>query len=366
MARTRRWSSITGLQVRRRVLYAAVFVTFVALAGSGFGTRQEVAGLFRQARFGEALSALPTLEADGRPGENLLWQVRLETDPDAMLELCRSALAEHDLPEAARRQFVYHAASVEFARGAHRKALALLLPALDSGDQIPGAFYLLCGLSYRALGATQRAREMLASVRVGDPAFLGARYELGRIGLQTNDTNLALRYFESASRQDDADRLPSLRLGRWEALKASEQETEAAAEARELMREHPRSLAALVLGDLMRTEQEQSEAERMQTALATPETTTAPASQADRGTRGAPYTSIQLAAFSDRSLALAFQERCRPLLADVRIDREQGPDGHFLYKVRTGRYAGRAQAVAEAERIGDTLGIEVLVVEVSP
>jgi hypothetical protein len=207
---------------------------------------------------------------------------------------------------------------------------------------------------------------MLASVRATDPAFPAARYELGRIGLRSGDTALALRYFESAGRHADAVHLPALLLGRWEALRANGQWDEATGVERELTRAHPQSLAVLVLRDLLRAEQEQNEAERFQAPVTLSQTASAAIETPAVGSAGSGHTSVQLAAFSDRALALAFQERWRPTLPELRVDREFGPNGQPLYKVRTGRYASRAQANAEAERIGDRYEVEVLVVEINP
>jgi tetratricopeptide (TPR) repeat protein len=335
----------------------------IALATSGFGSLQDVGALFRQARFAEAAAQLSTVDATGRPGEDLLWQVRLAKQPNRLLALCETALADRDLPETTRQHFVLQAASVEFARGNHREVLSLLLPATDGSDRLAGVFYLLAGLSYRSLGATQRAREMLASFRVGDAAFPQARYELGRIGLLEGESTLALRYFESAERHADAARQPSLLLGRWEALRRSDRYDDAKAIERRLLGEHPHSLSALVLRDRLRTEQEQNEADL--TAAAAPvvagvDTATSAADAAATGP-----ISVQLAAFSDRSLALAFVERWRRHLFDLRIDQEVGRHREPIYKIRTGHFGSRAEADAEAERIGKRFGLETLVVEVN-
>ena len=166
---------------------------------------------------------------------------------------------------------------------------------------------MLAGLSYRSLGATQRAREMLASVRVGDAAFPQARYELGRIGLLEDESTLALRYFESAERHTDAARQPSLLLGRWEALRRSDRHDDAKVIERRLLRDHPHSLSSLVLRDRLRSEQEQYEAEL--TAAAAPGTTGVGTESSATDATVEGLITVQLAAFSDRSLALAFVER---------------------------------------------------------
>ena len=362
------WTSFSALQRRtgrrRDVLVAmATGLAMIALATSGLGSLQDVAALFRQAHFAAAAAQLPIVDGHGRPGEDLLWQVRLAKQPDRLLALCETALTDRGLPESTRQHFVLQAASVEFARGNHREALSLLLPATDASDNIAGRFYLLAGLSYRYLGATQRAREMLASVRVGDAAFPQARYELGRIGLLEGESTLALRYFESAERHTDAARQPSLLLGRWEAMRRSDRYDDAKAIERRLLREHPHSLSALVLRDRLRSEQEQNDADL--TAAAAPAVAGVDTGASTGDVTAAGLISVQLAAFSDRSLALAFVERWQRHLSDLRVDQEVDRHGEPIYKIRTGRFARRAEADTEAERIGDRFGLETLVVEVN-
>jgi len=362
------WISLSALRRpagRRPDLLAATAagVAVIALATFSFGSLEDVGALFRQAQFAEAAAQLSNADATGRPGEDLLWQVRLAKQPDRLLALCETALADRDLPETTRQHFVLQAASVEFARGNHREVLSLLLPATDGSDRLAGTFYLLAGLSYRSLGATQRAREMLASVRVGDPAFPQARYELGRIGLLEGESTLALRYFESAERHTDAARQPSLLLGRWEALRRSDRHDDAKAIGRQLLREHPHSLSALVLRDRLRTEQEQSEADL--TAAAVPAGTGVDTVASAGGAAAAGPISVQLAAFSDRSLALAFVERWQRHLFELRVDQEVDRYGEPIYKIRTGHFATRAEADAEAESIGKRFGLDTLVVEVN-
>lgn len=347
---------------RRAVAGAAAWLVVIALAAVGLGSWSDVGALYRQGRFAEAAELLSSTATTGRPGERLLWQMRLADRPDRLLELCATALAEPDLPKATRQQFVLQAASIETARGNHREALALLLPAIDQDDELPGAFYHLAGRNYLAAGSTQRAREMFASVKVSDAAFPAARYELGRIGLLTEDTTLAQRYFESALRHPDAAHHPALLLGRYEALRRGDQAPAAEEVGRQLMREYPESLAALVLRDRWRRETEQS-APAPAVVIAD---SAAEADDAQMRTEAeilANPISIQLAAFSDRSLAMEFVERWQRQLPDLRIDEEVGRRGEPLYKIRTGRFANRTRADTEALRITDEFGLETLVVQ---
>jgi cell division septation protein DedD len=76
--------------------------------------------------------------------------------------------------------------------------------------------------------------------------------------------------------------------------------------------------------------------------------------------------SVQLAAFRDRSLALAFVARWQRELPEIRVDTTTDERGQMLYKVRTGRFASPVQARTESERVQRRLGLEALVVQAAP
>jgi hypothetical protein len=75
---------------------------------------------------------------------------------------------------------------------------------------------------------------------------------------------------------------------------------------------------------------------------------------------------VQLAAFQDRSLALAFLARWQPSLPALRIDMGRDERGQTLYRLRDGYFPVRAQAQAAADRLAHSLGLETLVVELTP
>ena len=105
-----------------------------------------------------------------------------------------------------RVQAALDGASIALARGDIETAWSLLQPPLDiAPEEMPGEVYLLAGRIQRRAGNRQQAREMLASVRPDDPAFLAARTLLGRLGLEARDNELALRYFESAMRGQNSE-----------------------------------------------------------------------------------------------------------------------------------------------------------------
>ena len=216
---------------------------------------------------------------------------------------------------------------------------------------------------------------MLASVRVDDPAFVWARYYLGMIGLAGDDVSLALRYFESAERNPLAQRTPALLAGQWLALQSSEEMRAAALIAEQLDREHHLSLAAVTVRNELRL-RDQDQAERSQRA----DTLQAQGAGAPGGLSGETGTglaastpptaqagrvSLQLAAFSDRSLALCYVDRWLEEIPEIRIDRSTDPRGQLLYKVRLGNFMSRAQAQTEARRLRQLYGFDAMIVDVS-
>ena len=52
-------------------------------------------------------------------------------------------------------------------------------------------------------------------------------------------------------------------------------------------------------------------------------------------------------------------------MSDLRIDRVRDDRGQFLYKVRSGEFVNPAQARSDAQQLGDRLGLEVIVAELT-
>ena len=121
-----------------------------------------VSGLFQETRYGEARQALDQ-DAEGfRAGEETLWRVRLATVPAEALIMLREGLADKSLPMAVRIRMTLESANIEFGRGNYQSSLKVLTPLLNEAEgRLPGDIYLRAGLSFRALGQLQKAREML-------------------------------------------------------------------------------------------------------------------------------------------------------------------------------------------------------------
>jgi tetratricopeptide (TPR) repeat protein len=197
---------------------------------------------------------------------------------------------------------------------------------------------------------------MLASVRPDDPAFVAARELLGRIGLESGDSELALRYFESAQRRVEGAEEPDLLAGRWRALRLLGRDSEAREIAARLLRDHPASLAAMEV-----TGQRRAEEEELAAAADTLESE-APAT-ADAGP--AHRYAVQLAAFRDRALALQFVARWQREIPDLRVVTQSDDLDQPLYKVHTGRFVSQALARAELSRLQQAHGISGFVAESS-
>lgn len=338
------------------LLAAGGLLAVVLPSWAGFGT---VADLFREGRYQEARQTLQAGGEGARPGEDILWNSRLAGSVDEALAELERARGGRDLPPAVRQRIALEMAEIHFARGDFRNCLADLEPVLDQGQEsVPGEAYLLAGLTYRLVGQLQSAREMFASVRPADPAFAQARYHLGDIGLQQGDATLALRYFESGQRSDSGLSHPALLEGQWRALRAGGDEQAALSALDRLRRQAPGSLALLEVGRLQREEAEELAARGEAGAASADSTATRAADPSGR-------YSLQLGAFSDRSLALDFQRRFAARLPDLRIDQEQDGRGQFLYKVRSGYFVNPALARTEAARLKRALGVEVLVTDLA-
>lgn len=343
--------------IQRRHLIALLAAAAVLLSAAWVsGSLGEVADLFRQARYREAREAM-TAEPSGAaaPAADRIWRQRLQTDPERAYELALDQVRDRELAPALRVQAALDGAAIEVAGRRPDAAWLLLQPLLElDPENLPGEIYLLAGQTLRLAGDRQRAREMLASVRPEDPAFAAAREMLGRIGLETGDSELALRYFESAQRQVGGSTRPDLLAGRWQALRLLGRDVEAREAAAQLVRDHPASLAAMEVTDQRREEEDEL------AALADTLDTSAPArleaSTTDR-------YAVQLAAFRDRSLALQFVARWQPEIPDLRVVSQRDELDQPLYKVHTGSFVSRTLARTEVQRIEREHGITGFVAE---
>lgn len=336
----------------RMIPFLVLLLSWPALAAL-----DTVADLYQQTEYDEARMALQDGDEGFRAGEAVLWAARLATDPNDALVMLREALDDGRLPQAVRIRMALECADIEFGLGRYQSSFKMLAPFLNEDlGELPGAVYLRAGLSLRALGNLQKAREMLASTKPQDPAFLLARYYLGDIALEQNDAGLALRYFEAASGGRGAPPHPRVAGGQWRALLAESRDQESRDLEQALGRDHPGSLSMLEIQRLRRERQEEL------AAMSLPESS-------DQGgiepkpSRG--RYALQLGAFSDRSLALDFLRRHQGQLSDLRIDEVRDERGQFLYKVRTGSFVNPALARTEARNLADQLNMDVIVADLS-
>lgn len=338
---------ICGLAVLVTMLGTCVF--------SALGKGQELSGLAAAGRYDEARQLEERDLGEFQPaGENLFWQICLESDPERALAAIGKALTRRDISPDLRVRLLREVATIQFARGRYQAALEVLEDLMATAQQdLPGEVYLLAGMAYRALQKIQRSREAFASIGQREPAFPWARYYLGRIALDEGDVVLAQRYFDSASKSPLAERLPSLLAGDWEALRQQGRRDAAAGLQRRLREQFPQSLAMLQINERLERAAAAAEAPAPADSLPKETAVTTPSGR----------VSLQLAAFSDRGRALAYVARWQAALPDLRMETEPGPTGQLLYKVRTGHFASRAQAKTEAQRLRRVHALEVLVVE---
>lgn len=339
--------------------FFVITLTAIAYAASF----DQILSLFEAGRYEEARTALSQVDQETRPGEELFWRTRLATDPEQALAVLSSRLGDPRLPRSLRLSLTLDAATIEFGRRNFRDVLVHLEPLLQDTQQTPpGQAYLLAGLALRATNNPQRAREMLASVRPEDPAFSLARQHLGEISLELNDPALALRYFESASRGTENAHAVRTAAGRWRALQDAGRQDEADALLAEIRSQHEQSLAMLEINSFLNRERDDLAA-RTATAQAAAEQTIEDQTVTVDAVEG--RYAIQLGAFSDRGLALAFLQRYRGQVDDLHVDEVVDERGQFLYKVRAGAFVNPALARSEADRLGHRLDIDVYVVDVT-
>lgn len=354
---------------RWRWFLALAVLMGLAVAWPSLASLSSVAGLFQAGRYEQARQALQDGDDASRPGEEVLWRSRLATDPAAALRELESGLEAGIAEDDVRLRVALEVADIQAGRGNHREVLDVLAPLL-SGDvsDLPGAVYMRAALALRARGRLQQAREMLASIRPGDPEFVLARYYLGDIGLEQKDAALAKRYFEAAAKasteaSENAGAsdpgISRLGAGLWRAYLASGQDQEAGDLVARLTAEDPGCLALLEIRRLIQAEADERDARAVEPE---PEKVDRPQPVAAEGTGG---FSLQLGAFSDRSLALDFLKRFQGELPDLRIDEVRDRRGQFLYKVRSGHFDDPAIARGQAEHQQDRLGIDIIVADLT-
>jgi len=337
---------------------AFVLLLLVIMAWPAMAAMTTVAGLFEAGDYSQAANDLANGAKSARRGEEVLWRSRLATDPAVAITILDANIDDKNLSSDIRLRMALELADIRAGLGQHGKVLAALMPVIDSETaNLPGIIYLKAGLSMRATGRLQRAREMLASVRPDDPEFVLARYYLGDIGLEEKDPVLALRYFEAAAKATDQAGRGRLAAGMWRAYMANEQGGRAEEMAARLIQSDPGSLSLLEISRLRQMEADEQRAR----AAASPsdEQTVTPVQ--DLTGRYA----LQIGAFSDRGLALDFVKRYSSQLPNLRIDNVRDDRGQFLYKVRAGDYVNPALARSDAKQWARQLDIEIIVADLS-
>lgn len=352
MLPARQWSFSPGWICRISILVLIIALPAMAALDT-------VSNFFSKTMYDEARQSLEEGTEGLRAGEATLWQVRLAKDPADALVMLRESLNDDGLLAEVRMRMVLETANIEFGLGNYQSSLKALSP-LISGEEsnLPGNIYLRAGLCLRALGNLQKAREMLASVKPGDQAFVMARYYLGDIALQQNDAELALRYFESSLSEGGPGQVGRIAGGKWRAFRTEGRDQEASDLEQVLARSHPGSLGHLEIQRLMREQEEELAVNSMDNDVPTGNS-----SSQNQDNRG--RYALQLGAYSDRGLALEFIRRHQGQLPDLRIDEVRDDRGQFLYKVRSGSFVNPVLARTEARRLADRLDLDVIVADLS-
>ncbi len=302
-------------------------------------------GPFAAGDFQTAREALGSGNADtGDAGWSLL-NLLLAADPGQMAALEPPARASGSSGKAWQARWARENADLAFARGEYRQALDDLDPFLqDQDERRDGAIYLRAGLSWRALGRLQQAREMLASVKPEDPVFPLARFYLGDVALENGDPELALRYFDSAGAAWGEGEKSLVDGGRYQALTALGRHEQA---------------QALLSAHLAAGQGGLPWPEAAPAAVASPDTTAGPRPSSRAGAKFC----LQLGAFRDRGLAISMLNRYDGMIPDLRIEAGQDAQGQPLFRVRGGAFNDPGQAHARAEELKGQFGIEAIVKE---
>ncbi|HPF71176.1 MAG TPA: SPOR domain-containing protein [Candidatus Krumholzibacteria bacterium] len=337
---------------RPAVLLPVLAVTVLAAATARPGAADALAR-YRAGAFAAARTALDEAGDEGDADAALLLRASLARRPDPALTALEGAItslpARSPLAQAARLD----AAGLRFAQGRHQDVLAVLDPLVaGDGKDAPGRALLMAGLSRRALGDTEGAAALLATVKPDDPSFAAARTALGDLALADREPAKALRYYETAALDARAG------AGRWQALRLDGRLDDADRLRKDLERRDPGCVALLEINRVLRAEADDAAARRASAPARRDSTTAASAGAGEAG----GYT-LQLGAFSDRGLALDLMRRFRDQIADLRIDVRQDDRGQYIYKVRTGAFVNPALARSEAERLKRSLGVDIFVAE---
>ncbi len=344
--------------MKHRLALLSSLIFFLVLGIPTLAGMRQVSGLFAEARYEEARQSLINSGSNALPGEETLWRSRLAEDPDAATAFLKASVEDLTIPESTRVGMALQMAQIFFARGQYEMTYETLKQLFEQTESVlPGEVYLLAGLTMRQSGNNQRAREMLASVKPKDPAFATARYFLGDISLENNDSELALRYFESGQKGASSGDFSRLKAGQWRALRASGNDDAAEKLLEQLKTESPGCLALVEIGRILLREDDDNSARIASASAARPDTVVTVADD-DNGR----YT-LQLGAFSDRALALEFKRQHLQQIPDLQITEERDSMGQFLYKLRFGSFVNPALARSEAQRRKKSLGMDVIVVE---
>ena len=124
--------------------------------------------------------------------------------------------------------------------------------------------------------------------------------------------------------------------------------------AERLLREHPASLAALEVRQVL--QREEAELGAVTDTVAVDTLVTEPEPPSGRLT-------VELAEFRDRALALRFAARWQAEIPGLRIGTDRDEAQQLVYRVRTGSFVSRAQAETEIRRLARSHGLQGTVVE---
>lgn len=337
------------------------------LARAGF---EQVADLYAAGSWEQARATVSGRMADARKAEAALWQSRLAPDPTTALRILHDAASDKRLAHAVRVRLALETAELELGRGHPAEAIAVLAPMLRDREDLPGQVPILAARALLAVGRGPRARELLAGVRVTDPAYAQSRAILGDIALAQGDGTQALRWYDAADQADPALWMRTV-SGRCRALLLKDMPDEVDALESRLMEADPGSLALLEIRRARRDHDEETSS-RQPALPAFESPTSAPASAAPAPdpvpSQGAQaeakgrYT-LQLGAFGDRARALDFLERFRGDVDGLTIEQGVDAQGRTVYRTRAGAWDSPDLAAVRAGELGRRLGLDIIVVD---
>jgi len=341
---------LRGLSSLSSILFAILLSAVVVAAPGSAADWSEVAADFHAARYDAAAAAADSLTAIGGESlSSLYWRFRLTREPDEAVAALAAARARDDCPPALADRLMIAEAWIALGRIEPDAALAALAGVAD--ERRDGGAWLVCGMAERAKGRLDRSREAFASVRPDDPEYAWARTFLGRLAQEEGDRALAERYYRAARQAAEPITSPALLAAAWEMDRVVDPER-AADIRRDLAEHHPQSLEYARIEELMKREADDSAATADSAVVVSP----APAGHDRR-------MALQLAAFSDRSRAMAYLAEWSDTLPGLRIVAVRDQQGEMLYKVRAGSFVTRAEARREADRLQRDHGLRVMVIE---